>query len=1032
MKHVRYIGTFCVLLAFAPLCAQTVEAWSGGISASHGVSSLPSLAACDSIVVSGVWKDADLLKLREAIPTDNTAKFRKVDMSAMSFSGEIARGMYSIFYKCPNLEQVLLPNTVQASKVNLRRAFADNPLLQRVANLENLQNITSIDTLFRNCVQLQSLAFSSVSSNANAVSCTRAFNGCKALKEVDLSHFAALSEGNNLFDGCENLERVRFADTGNGQKNSFSERFRGCSNLQTIENLDKFTNVSAISNAFENCVSLQTVAFCDVPQTMSGSGKEAFRGCKRLESVVNLFIFTKLSNFEAMFRECESLQTVDLPDNATAKNAKQMFYKCANLRRADLSKLTALADFESAFNGCALLEEVTLSANRQPTATKFNSTFSGCKALRKVPNFNSYTQIDNFSNTFKQCAVLDSVRFGCDPSAATNAATTFDDCKATCLKYMLCGTKKAASWQDKGTPKTASYNDSTFIYDIRTGDFDVRTACDKYVWRGTTYTESGDYCDTIANGASNGCDSIARLRLTVCRSYRFFETESVCDSLLWQGKWRTASDDYTEKYTTAHGCDSVYTLKLTVGKSTAATDVQTACDAFRWIDGTTYTASNHTATHRLTNAAGCDSVVTLDLTLNHTQFSDTAATECASFAWHGKTYTQSGIYKDTISGGATCGCDSIATLKLTILPVAFGDTAAVAEGASFFWHGKTYSVAGEYRDTLAAQAANGCDSVVTLELTFCTPYRFEQDSVACDAVFWQGEWRTASGDYTESYKTAAGCDSVYVLHLLLIPPPQAVVPDLATFCDRETVLDVPYELSAGQPDRYSLLFDTDAQRAGFADVENALLPSGSIAVDVPRDAPMGDYLATLRIFDSRAVDGCASVSLPLNITLGFDAAHYLVQKWNDVIVVNNSGDSRHPMRFVAYQWYKNGQKIDGATLQHLYEADGLDWSAVYTVDLTTEDGRRFHSCGFVPQPQSERKSEFDICPNPVAAGAPFELALPDGVSSVCVCNAQGVVVCRLDRPSEPVMLLEGLMPGVYVVCAVMRDGRVRTVKLAVE
>ena len=39
------------------------------------------------------------------------------------------------------------------------------------------------------------------------------------------------------------------------------------------------------------------------------------------------------------------------------------------------------------------------------------------------------------------------------------------------------------------------------------------------------------------------------------------------------------------------------------------------CDTYTWIDGNTYTSSNNTATFTLTNAAGCDSVVTLDLTI---------------------------------------------------------------------------------------------------------------------------------------------------------------------------------------------------------------------------------------------------------------------------------------------------------------------------------------------------------------------------------------------------------------------------------
>jgi len=56
-------------------------------------------------------------------------------------------------------------------------------------------------------------------------------------------------------------------------------------------------------------------------------------------------------------------------------------------------------------------------------------------------------------------------------------------------------------------------------------------------------------------------------------------------------------------------------LNLTINYITAGTDVITACDSYTWIDGVTYTASNNTATYTLTSSAGCDSVVTLDLTV---------------------------------------------------------------------------------------------------------------------------------------------------------------------------------------------------------------------------------------------------------------------------------------------------------------------------------------------------------------------------------------------------------------------------------
>ena len=49
---------------------------------------------------------------------------------------------------------------------------------------------------------------------------------------------------------------------------------------------------------------------------------------------------------------------------------------------------------------------------------------------------------------------------------------------------------------------------------------------------------------------------------------------------------------------------------------TTGTDIITACGSYTWINGITYTSSNNTATDTLINASGCDSVVTLNLTIN--------------------------------------------------------------------------------------------------------------------------------------------------------------------------------------------------------------------------------------------------------------------------------------------------------------------------------------------------------------------------------------------------------------------------------
>ena len=63
-------------------------------------------------------------------------------------------------------------------------------------------------------------------------------------------------------------------------------------------------------------------------------------------------------------------------------------------------------------------------------------------------------------------------------------------------------------------------------------------------------------------------------------------------------------------YQTVDGCDSLVTLDLTINYSTSSTDVQQACDSYTWVDGIIYTASNNTATFMYQTSNGCDSLVT--------------------------------------------------------------------------------------------------------------------------------------------------------------------------------------------------------------------------------------------------------------------------------------------------------------------------------------------------------------------------------------------------------------------------------------
>lgn len=164
-------------------------------------------------------------------------------------------------------------------------------------------------------------------------------------------------------------------------------------------------------------------------------------------------------------------------------------------------------------------------------------------------------------------------------------------------------------------------------------------------------------------------------------------------------------------------CSDTVETQITIGGASTGVDVQTTCSSsFTWIDGVTYTSSNTTATHTLSNVYGCDSVVTLNLTMNSPSASTDQITACESYTWQdGNTYTSSNSTAQWILTN-TQGCDSIITLNLTILQPSTG-TDIVTACDSFTWiDGITYT-SDNSTATFTLTNAEGCDSLVTLNLT---------------------------------------------------------------------------------------------------------------------------------------------------------------------------------------------------------------------------------------------------------------------------------------------------------------------------
>jgi hypothetical protein len=298
---------------------------------------------------------------------------------------------------------------------------------------------------------------------------------------------------------------------------------------------------------------------------------------------------------------------------------------------------------------------------------------------------------------------------------------------------------------------------------------DSQIACNSFTWiDGNTYASSNSTAThTLTNVA--GCDSIVTLNLTITNSNTGTDVQTACNTFTWiDGNTYTSSNN-TATYTLTNvaGCDSLVTLNLAINNSNTGMDVQTACNTFTWIDGNTYTNSNSTATYTLTNVIGCDSIVTLNLTIMNSNTGTDMQTACNTFTWiDGQTYTNSNNAASyTVANVA--GCDSVVTLNLIINNSNTGTDIQTACNTFTWIDGNTYTNSNNIATYILTNNV-GCDSVVTLDLTINSNTGVDVQT-SCDTYTWiDGITYTSSNNIaTHTLTNVAGCDSIVTLNLVI-------------------------------------------------------------------------------------------------------------------------------------------------------------------------------------------------------------------------------------------------------------------------
>lgn len=496
------------------------------------------------------------------------------------------------------------------------------------------------------------------------------------------------------------------------------------------------------------------------------------------------------------------------------------------------------------------------------------------------------------------------------------------------------------------------------------------------------YISGKDSCITKTN--KYGCDSVTQVTLTINPILYGDTAATFCNGhpFKWHGVDYPTGGDYQYTYTSeVTSCDSIVTLHLTQLEPSDSLEVVTICAGASHIwHGNPYTTTT-TTTEILTNAAGCDSVCTLQLTVLPELKGDTSATFCNGhpFKWHGVDYPTGGDYPYTYTSKVT-GCDSIVTLHLTQLePTDSIENVTICEGETHYWHGNPYTSTIDITETI--DNAVGCDSVCTLKLTVLPAITGDTNMTVCDTllpVTWRGQSITGAGEYYHTATASSGCDSTITLHVTVetcLTPALTcdtleatfIVPDICAD-DDSMYIDITY--TKGLPVSYNVTFGADAVAQGFqssytGNVRITSSTTASISIPIPNDPTNRQVYPKPNVYsiDISILDTCDAYTTWRSQNFLIHYPSWLtLQRWNDVISLYNE---RYNGGYVFSQirWFHEGTLLEsrGDHDGYIYQRPTLVYGDAYWAELTrADDGVTITTCPIYPVPMTDSTKMDDV------------------------------------------------------------------------
>lgn len=246
-----------------------------------------------------------------------------------------------------------------------------------------------------------------------------------------------------------------------------------------------------------------------------------------------------------------------------------------------------------------------------------------------------------------------------------------------CVSYLLPSKKKTVYASGVYQDTIMSYRGCDSVMTITltilkpSGTSVIVVQCDSFITplNKTIIKKSGKYTEKTRNAV--GCDSVISFYVTILKKDTTYFSLSGCSSVTLKNKLKTVvykSGLYIDSLKGYRGCDSFVRYTVIVKNPSFVKRTLKICKFLVCPSNSNKIFKKAGVYYdTLINAVGCDSVI--EYTLNSAaSYGVVNLTTCAAVKSPSKkyTWTKSGTYKDTLINRNAAGCDSFITMNLTI------------------------------------------------------------------------------------------------------------------------------------------------------------------------------------------------------------------------------------------------------------------------------------------------------------------------------------------------------------------------------